>query len=116
MVHIERGETRLREIPVELARSDLQRRRGLAERPCMQPGWGMLFVHQDEEVLTYTVEKMRFAIDIVFADADGVVVAVREGLEPGSPEPVRSGGAAKYALEVASGSVEVLAGDRLVVD
>lgn len=119
VVSIERGDTRLAKVPVELARGDLARRRGLGGRPCMQPGWGMLFEHPDEAPLAYTVEEMRFGVDLVFADADGVIVAVWSKLMAGSMGMVRSGEAAKYALEIEAGEVDglgVRVGDRLVVE
>jgi uncharacterized membrane protein (UPF0127 family) len=117
-VQIERDGRLITEMPVELARSDLERRRGLAGRPCMQPGWAMLLVHPDEAELTYTIEEMRFAIDLVFAAADGAIVAVRSELEAGSPQLVGSGVAAKYVLELDGGEAREMGievGDRLMI-
>ncbi len=90
---------------VELARSDLQRQRGLALRPCIQPGWGMLFVHPDEAELEYTVADMKFAIDLVFADHSGRVVSVHPDLQPGEAGLVDSGAPAQYALELPAGAL-----------
>ncbi|QDG53691.1 DUF192 domain-containing protein [Persicimonas caeni] len=114
-----RADETLTTYTAEVAAGDLARSRGLAERPCMQPGWGMLFVHPDEEELQYTVEAMRFPIDLVFADADGVVVAVASDLTPGAPGLISSGAPAKYAVELAAGEVEgrgIEVGDGLVVE
>lgn len=98
----------LRSIPVELAISDYERRQGLAHRPCIQPGWGMLFVHPHQDYRQYTVADMRFPIDLVFAAGDGQVVATYANLQPGDDRLVESGEAAKYALELPAGTLEAM--------
>jgi uncharacterized membrane protein (UPF0127 family) len=115
-VRVEHDGALVGEVTVELARGDLARRRGLGARPCLQPGWGMLFVHPDEQELEYTVEEMRFAVDLAFADEDGVIVEVRSGLAPGSSELISSNVPAKFALEVRAGALGVRVGDRLIVE
>lgn len=106
------------QVSVEVARSDLERRRGLGGRPCMQPGWGMLFVHPHEEILEYSVAQMRFPIDLAFLDAAGEVVRVYQRLEPGVADTYSSDDPARFALEVRAGQLEewqLSAGDRVAI-
>ncbi len=93
-------------VPAELAESDVARSRGLAHRPCMQSDWAMLFIHPDEEELSYTVEDMRLDLDIIFADADGRVVSVHRDVQARSEESVVSGAPALYALELPAGELD----------
>ena len=82
----------------------------------------MLFVHGGVDERTYVMRNMSFGLDIVFADADGRITAVREAPKPGPDEngaDQEYTGEARYVLEVNRGwaadrGVEL--GDRLAFD
>ena len=67
-----------------------QRLFGLALRARPPDGWALLFP-RCRSVHTFG---MRFAIDVVFLDAQGRVLAIESGVRPGRvvAEPARGGG------------------------
>lgn len=118
-VTFERNGNELLRLHVERAASEPTRSIGLAQRPCMAPEWAMLFVHDDEEVLEHDAEQMCFAMDLVFANADGAVVAIHRDILPKTAELHASGEPASYAVEMRAGTVDandIRPGDRLVID
>ena len=92
---------------------------GLSETDRLPEDRGMLFVHGDVGERTYVMRNMSFGLDIVFADADGRITAVREAPKPGPGEngaDQEYTGEARYVLEVNRGWTDergVEAGDRV---
>ena len=118
------GETgeELGRVNAAVADSFSKRYVGLSETDRLPDGRGMLFVHDDVGERTYVMRNMSFGLDIVFADADGRITAVREAPKPGPGEngaDQEYTGEARYVLEVNRGwaadrGVEL--GDRLAFD
>lgn len=95
-----------------LADTALARMKGLLGRTALPSGEGILLRPASSVHTAF----MRFPIDVVFLDRDGVVLKVVENLKPW-----RSAGArrAHAALELAAGEaarVAIAAGDRLVAE
>ncbi|WP_096394395.1 DUF192 domain-containing protein [Halorubrum trapanicum] len=91
---------------------------GLSATDDLDAGEGMLFVHGDSAERAYVMRDMAFALDIVFADANGTVTTIHEA-EPESRPLTRYEGTGRYVLEVPRGWSErhgVDPGDRLVID
>ena len=88
---------------VELATTHSERSRGLMFRRSMQPGWGMLFIYEDERPRSFWMKNTYIPLDMVFLDRRGEVVSVIEGADPLTLEPRRSEGAARYVLELQAG-------------
>ena len=102
---------------VEVARTGEQHMRGLMHRTDLPIDRGMLFVFQAETPRSFWMQNTPTPLDIVFADAGGVIVRIAQGTVPFSTVPIRSGGPAQYVLEVHAGETGRLgigAGDRLV--
>lgn len=96
----------------EQAASELERRRGLSQRPCMQPGWAMLFEYPESDTLSHQTREMRFPIDLAFIDSSRRVVELRRDISPGADEIVTSSQPAKFVLETEEGGLDgVAAGD-----
>lgn len=97
---------------VALARSPLARLRGLLNRQGLEAGEGLL-LRPCNGVHTYF---MRFAIDVVFLDSDGVVLRIERSMRPQRMVPlVRR---AKQALELPAGAtaaVDLGVGSRLAI-
>ena len=76
---------------------------------------GMLFVFPDPSVPTFVMEETRFALDLWFFDADGVLIGIEEmspcssGDCPSFPAPAEVG----WALETALGVFEFEEGEVL---
>lgn len=104
---------------VELATTAASRSRGLMFREPLAAGQGMLFVFSDEAPRSFWMKNVRFAIDIVYLDADWHIVRVVAQAPsclhtpcPGYP----SRRPARYALELPAGTADRLGlemGERL---
>ncbi len=97
---------------VRVAKSPLQRARGLLGRSPLAPGEALV-LHKAPQVHTVG---LRYPIDVVFCDSKWMVVHVQRSLRP--LRVSRWVGAARYAIELAAGSVppEVAPGMKLNVD
>ncbi|MGM0555260.1 MAG: DUF192 domain-containing protein [Myxococcota bacterium] len=99
----------------EQAATELERRRGLSFRPCMQPGWAMLFVYPDESTtISHQTLDMRYDIDIAFVSESGVVQRVYRDLEAGSVESIGTDAPVKYVIETRAGALGPVAGGDTV--
>ena len=87
--------------PVSVAESSWDRTRGLLGRTLASVGTGLLILRCNS---VHTVG-MRYAIDVVFIDADGVVLRVVNAL---APLRFAGYGPARHALEMEAGRAEQL--------
>jgi uncharacterized membrane protein (UPF0127 family) len=97
-------------VRIVVANSQWARLRGLAWRREPPDGWALL-IPRCRSVHTFG---MRFPIDVVFLDADQVVVAIEPCLAPWKTAGKRG---AKAVVELAAGECErrgLQVGDRLV--
>lgn len=94
-------------VAVEVADTDQLRVDGLSGRTGLAEGAGMLFVFGYDEAWGIWMKDMRFALDIIWADAEGKIVHIEESAQPDSyPTIFRPGTPARYVLEVPAGFVE----------
>ena len=98
---------------VDLAVSSEERRQGLSGREHMPPDAGMLFVFEEEQVLHFWMYEMRFPLDIIWIDAQCVLLEVARDAPAPPPNAgndeiprVQSPSPARYALEVNAGEAE----------
>lgn len=96
----------------EVAATPQQRAQGLAERPSLAPGAGMLFVFEGAGTYQFWMGGMKFPLDFVWVGADCTVVDLTENAPP--PQPGQSPGdlpryspdqPVQYVLEVNAGEV-----------
>lgn len=94
------------EIPVEVAKTGVQRAKGLSGRDFLEPERGMLFMFSEPDFYSFWMPDMNFPIDIIWI-ADGKVVGIEENVsnefDPQNPRfytPLRP---AQYVLEVNAG-------------
>jgi uncharacterized protein len=91
-------------VRAEVAGDAASRNRGLAGRPALRDGQGMLFVYGDRTPRAFWMKEMRFPIDIVWIDRGRVTGVERDVPVPDSGLPLyRSPGPAGRALEVPAG-------------
>jgi hypothetical protein len=93
---------------VEIADTRAKRRRGLLGRERLDPCAALVLTPC---FMIHTLS-MRFAIDVIFLDSEGVVVKVVERMEPGRIAIAR----ARSVVELAAGTVAargVAIGDRI---
>lgn len=102
---------------IELARDRFARSRGLSHRPSMADGWGMLFIFPKTVGNAFTMELMRFPLDMIFVGDDGRVVDIIEDAQPKGRRFVSSG-TYRYVLELNAGAARshgIRVGDFLKV-
>jgi uncharacterized membrane protein (UPF0127 family) len=76
---------------------------GLSDTESLPEDRGMLFVFDSPSELTFVMRRMSFGIDIVYADADGVITGIHHAPAPGPDEDgsqQRYPGYGQYVLEV----------------
>lgn len=84
------------------ARTPLEQQVGLCALPTLADGQGMVFFYANEDVRTFWMpESMRYAIDILFVDANSKVARIATNCTPGSR--FRFTGRAKWVVEVPAG-------------
>jgi uncharacterized membrane protein (UPF0127 family) len=115
-VRIDSPSARSSVVTVELARTPAEIERGLMFRERLAPDAGMLFVFPTEAEHVFWMKNTPIALDMIFADAQGVVIGIVERAEP-LTETLRSVGApSRYVLEVNAGwsaAHGIAAGDRM---
>ncbi len=110
----EDGETRV-DVCAEVADSEAELRAGLAGRPSLAEGTGLLLVFPVTGEVCITGEGMEFALDVVFVDEASRVTAVG-ALGASDPELLCEAGVFRV-LEIAKGAAEGVApGDRVTID
>ncbi len=101
---------------VEVVRTPAEVERGLMFRERLAPDAGMLFVFPETSVHTFWMKNTLIPLDMIFADADGVVVGIVEDAEPLTTTPRQVGAPSRYVLEVNGGwsaAHGVARGDRM---
>lgn len=102
---------------VEQAVTPEQRERGLMFREHLGEREGMLFVFEEERMLSFWMRNTPLPLSIAFIDARGVIVHMAD-LVPHSERPVSSRVPARFALEVNRGAFEragVAVGDLVIL-
>ncbi len=96
-------------VTAELAVTDEARQQGLMFREKMEENQAMLFVFEGEDVHSFWMKNMKFAIDIVWLDAQKRVVHLESGVPPCAADPCPSyvpKSAAMYVLELKNGAAQ----------
>ena len=98
---------------LEVARTPSERARGLMERASLPEDAAMLFVFEREEYLSFWMKNTLIPLDILYLNAQGVVVDVQTmHTQTGSPESelklYLSAQPARFAVEMNAGRAEAL--------
>ena len=96
-------------VRIEVARTDVEKIRGLSGRDGLAPGEGMLFVYEEPARPAIWMRGMRFPLDILWIRDGRVVDLVTEVVPPIPGEVPRvfvPRQEARYVLEVPAGFVE----------
>lgn len=110
------GDTRLEVCLAGEARTADERMAGLRDRPPLSGDEGLLIVFPLEGEVCLVNDGVGYAIDAVYADDGGTVVAVEHDI-PAGDATARCHDATRRVLEVRGGvAAEAAVGDRLVVE
>ena len=99
----------------EIARTEAERNRGFMERRHIPDGTGMLFVFENDQILSFWMKNTPTPLSIAFISSDGRIKDIFD-MTPYSLAPVQSSGYARYALEVPQGwfvRTGIQVGDRI---
>jgi len=90
---------------LEVADRDDSRAYGLMRRDSMPADHGMIFVFDKAEERGFWMKDCRIPLDIIFVDAAGRVVSVKQ-MKPYDHNTTPSDGAAQFAIELNQGAAE----------
>lgn len=91
-------------VRVDLATTAAERAQGLSGREGLAADEGMLFVFTQDGDYSFWMKDMRFAIDIVWIDAQGAVVTIQRAVSPSTyPSSFAPTAPSRYVLELPSG-------------
>jgi uncharacterized membrane protein (UPF0127 family) len=90
-------------VKVELARTPLERERGLMFRDKLEGGHGMLFLFEKPQKLSFWMKNTYIPLDMIFMDEQKRVVFVEENAEPHTLGPRGPSEDTQYVLEVPGG-------------
>ncbi len=81
---LEKSEVKIGEIviPVEVAKTEMQRKKGLSNKESLPEGQGVLFVFAQKDIRPpFWMKDMNFAIDIIWID-DDKIVEIDKNIQP----------------------------------
>jgi uncharacterized membrane protein (UPF0127 family) len=102
---------------LEIAKTDATRQRGLMKRDSMPADSGMIFVFEKEHSGGFWMKNTRIPLDIIFVDAGGTVLAVKQ-MKPYDLKSTTSPKPYKWAIELNKGAAEsagVKVGDQVTI-
>lgn len=118
-VRITNSESQEYSVQAEVAETPAQREAGLMNRASLAEDAGMLFVFETEYSISFWMKDTLIPLDMIFADADKIIVDIRRDAQPGDLIPYTSIAPAKYVLEVNGGYCDeknIDIGDTLAFD
>ena len=95
-------------VRVELARTQAEQELGLMFRDELDPFAGLLFIFDFEGIREFTMINTFIPLDIIFIDANQVIVDIERNTIPNSPGPFTTSIPFLYALEVNAGFAQNL--------
>jgi hypothetical protein len=103
-------------VAVEVARTEVERARGLMDRRELAPDAGMLFLFGETAEHPFWMKNTLIPLDMLFLSEDGHVNGIVERAIPGDLTGRTAGGPSRYILEVNGGWAAahgVAPGDRV---
>lgn len=98
-----RGPGGVQRFSVEIADTEAERSMGLMFREKMPASAGMLFVYQQPKHAYFWMKNTPLPLDMVFADATGLVTAVHSNAVPLDETPIDGGPGVAVVLEINAG-------------
>ncbi len=93
----------LQQIDIEIATGSQEQQQGLMYRSAMNEDRGMLFPYTNAQPRAFYMKNTKISLDIMFADADGRIVTIHQGVMPYSEKSLPSEEPAQYVVEVNAG-------------
>lgn len=94
-------------IDLEIAKSQEKLQRGLMFRESLPENTGMLFIFEQERVLSFWMENTKLSLDMIFINSRGEIVTIHEETVPYQRSPLYiSDEPAQLVIEVIAGYSE----------
>ena len=113
---INKSDTEIRTIDIEIADNDPERSRGLMHRTKLSDQQGMLFIFDAEEDQSFWMKNTKISLDILYINAKKEIVTIYRHTQPYSESPIPSFKPAQYVVEVRGGFCDqygVKEGDKI---
>lgn len=98
-----RGPGGVQRFSVEIADTEAERSQGLMFREKMPASAGMLFVYEQPKHAYFWMKNTLLPLDMVFADATGLVTSVHSNAVPQDETPIDGGAGVAVVLEINGG-------------
>jgi uncharacterized membrane protein (UPF0127 family) len=92
-------------LTVELARTTDEKAKGLMFRKKLDDGEGMLFIFEQDQIMSFWMKNTTIPLSIAFISSGGRVIDIKD-MSPLSLSTVRSSRSVRYALEAPQGWFE----------
>ena len=103
---IDTGGRELCRFEAETAVTPYEQARGLMHRPYLPARYGMLFIHDRDEMQHYWMKNVFIGLDMIFINGNNEVVHVHHNAQPHDESTVGSRYPARYVLEVNAGEAK----------
>lgn len=103
-----RGDFGQARFSIDLAATPKERNRGLMFVKKMPASYGMLFVYDRPQRVAFWMKNTLIPLDMIFADARGVVQNVHANSVPGDLTSIPGKGQIQYVLEINGGMARML--------
>ncbi|MCL2210683.1 MAG: DUF192 domain-containing protein [Treponema sp.] len=101
-ISIEREGQTIASVKAEVARTQAQRSEGLMFREKLSDGYGMIFIFETDQILSFWMKNTLIPLSIAFIAADGRIIDIKS-MYPKDENTVNSSRSCRYALEVPLG-------------
>jgi uncharacterized membrane protein (UPF0127 family) len=115
---IERDGEQVALVKAEVAVTEEDRNKGLMYRKKLDDGDGMLFIFEDDRILSFWMKNTYIPLSIAFIAYDGTITDIKD-MYPHDENSVKSSRSVRYALEVPQGwftRAGVKTGDIVKID
>jgi len=102
----------------EIAKTESERNHGFMERKSIPDGTGMLFIFENDQILSFWMKNTPHPLSIAYIDSKGVIRNIYD-MKPYSLSPILSTVSVRYALEVPQGWFDknnIKPGDKISLD
>ena len=101
---------------IEIANSPYERETGLMYRTSMEKNQGMLFVFDEESILTFYMKNTYMSLDLIFISEKKEIISIYKNAKPNDLSSISSKLPSKYVLEVIQGvsdNLNLKIGDKI---
>src|SRR3989339_227471 len=99
---------------LEIARTPIQKSRGLMRRSSLCPTCGMIFVFAQESIYPFWMKNTPLPLDIIWLDQNGTVVDIKTG-QPQNTTLLTNTTKAKYVIETNLDATGLKIGDQVKI-